>query len=119
VSKVANITGQGQLSFIVWPNHAGAVDVNGKEPMFGLEYKRGPITWDLDDNGELIGHARIEVPAGEWQWIIYCYNPFNPGYIAVSKLDHTLLLPEPGYIDLTHITKDEIKLLNPDPILHD
>jgi hypothetical protein len=87
--------------------------------MFGLEYKRGQIFWAVNESGQLRGHTTIEVPAGEWTWIIYCYNQFKPGFVTCQKLAHPLVLHEPGTIDLHEITEDEIRPLNPDPVLRD
>jgi hypothetical protein len=95
------------------------VQSNGDEPMFGLDYQRGQITWEMTPLGVLEGRAIISVPAGEWAWIIYCYNQFRPGFVTAQKLAHPLVLREPGTITLTRITEDEVKPLNPDPVLHD
>jgi hypothetical protein len=111
--------GVGTLSAVVWPTHAGAVNARGDEPMFGFDYRRGQIMWELDEAGRLLGRARIEMPAGEWTWIVYCRNPFDPGYVSAAKLAHPLLLHEPGFIELSEITEDEVKPLAPDPVLHD
>jgi hypothetical protein len=111
--------GLGTLSVVVWPNHAGAVNHKGEEPMFGFDYKRGQIAWELDEKGKLLGHATIDVPAGEWCWIIYCRNPYNPGFVSAQKLAHPLVLTEPGIIQLNGITEDDIKPIQPDPKLHD
>ena len=111
--------GEGTLGFVVWPTHAGAVDGQGREPMFGLEYARGQINWNLNEQGKIVGNTRIQVPAGDWTWIIYTHNPHNPGFITAKKLAHPLVLHEPGFIDLMDITEDEVKPLSPDPVLHD
>jgi hypothetical protein len=111
--------GEGVLGFIVWPTHAGAVNTSGEEPMFGIDYKRGQIYWAVNQHGVLRGRATICVPAGEWQWIIYCHNPLEPGFITAQKLAHTLMLCEAGTIELSEITEDEVRPLNPDPVLHD
>jgi hypothetical protein len=110
--------GDGILSAVVWPTYAGAVKGNGEEPMFGLEYQRGPIFWELEGS-ELKGHCRIQVPAGDWRWIIYCHNSFRPGFIHCQKLAQPLVLTESGTIDLFGITEDDVKPLQPDPVLHD
>jgi hypothetical protein len=111
--------GDGTLGFVVWPTHAGAVNARGEEPMFGLEYQRGQITWAVNEKGDLEGSTTITVPAGQWCWIIYCHNAFRPGYVTAQKLAHPLTLSTPGTIDLTGITEDEVKPLAPDVVLHD
>jgi hypothetical protein len=117
VTEVA-AAGDGVLSFVVWPTHAGAVMANGDEPMFGLEYQRGQITWEMTE-GQLLGRATITVPAGEWAWIIYCHNQFRPGFVTCQKLAHPLVLPAPGTIELAGISEDDVRPLDPDPVLHD
>jgi hypothetical protein len=111
--------GVGTFSVVVWPTHAGAVNVKGEEPMLDLNYKRGQIYWATNEDGKIRGRAKIEVPAGEWMWIIYTHNPLEPGFITAQKLAHPLVLFEPGNIELFEITEDEIKPMAPDPVLHD
>jgi hypothetical protein len=111
--------GVGTLSMVVWPTHAGAVMSNGQEPMFVVDYKRGQIFWEVNEKGTILGRATVEVPAGEWAWIIYCHNPLEPGFVTCQKLAHPLVLTEPGAIALHDITEEEVRPLNPDPVLHD
>jgi hypothetical protein len=111
--------GEGTLGFVVWPTHAGAVNSAGQEPMFTHDYYRGQIYWDVNEAGLIRGRATILVPAGEWTWIIYCHNPYQPGYVSAQKLAHPLYLSEPGTIDLSEITEEEVNPLAPDPVLHD
>jgi len=51
--------------------------------------------------------------------VIYCHDPYKPGYVTAQKLAHPLILDAPGTIDLTGITEAEVRPLNPDPVLHD
>jgi len=111
--------GDGVLSFTVWPTHAGAVRRNGDEPIFQADYRRGQIAWAVNGAGGLLGHTTIDVPAGEYHWVIYCHDPYKPGYVTAQKLAHPLILDAPGTIDLTGITEAEVRPLNPDPVLHD
>jgi hypothetical protein len=111
--------GDGTLSFVVWPTHAGAVNARGQEPMFDINYRRGQISWALNEHGVLHGNTTIFVPAGEWCWIIYCHNPSEPGFVTAQKLSHPLVLTEPGTIDLSQITEGEVNPPVLDPVLHD
>lgn len=111
--------GDGTLSFVVLPCYAGAVKTNGEEPMFGPDYQRGQIIWEINEQGRLLGRAVIDVPAGEWGWVIYCHNQFRPGFVTTQKFAFPLVLHECGTITLSDITEDEVKPLNPDPVLHD
>jgi len=111
--------GEGTLGFVVWPTHAGCVNRAGEEPMFKLDYHRGQIFWDKNDRGIILGRATVLVPAGEWCWVIYCYNPYNPSFVTAQKLAHPLILHEPGTIELSEITEAEVTPLKPDPVLHD
>lgn len=113
------VDGIGVFSAVIWPTYAGAVKSNGQEPMFEIDYARGPIFWEMNEAGLLRGRAHIEVPAGEWAWIIYCHNALRPGFVTAQKLAHPLVLLKPGNIDLTDITEEEVRVLNPDPVLHD
>lgn len=110
--------GDGTLAFVVWPTHVGAVNPKGEEPIFQADYSRGQIFWDVTD-GVLRGRASVQVPKGEWTHVIYCNDPYNPGYVNAQKLSHPLVLDFPGRIDLTEITEDDVKPLAPDPVLHD
>jgi hypothetical protein len=114
-----NVGGDGTLAAIVWPAYAGAVQRNGDEPMFGLDYLRGQICWALTGADKIEGGTTINVPAGEWCWIIYCRDQFRPGFVTAQKLDHPLILDKPGTIDLHGITEDDVTPMAPDPVLHD
>jgi hypothetical protein len=113
--------GDGTLSFVVWPTHAGAVNERGEEPMGDRDYERGQIFWSLNEQGRLVGHVRISVPSGplDWTHIIYTHHPTKPGFITAQKLGQPFRLPDGGSIDLIDITDEDVKPLNPDKVLHD
>lgn len=102
----------GVLSAIVWPTYVGAVRSNGEEPMSDPDYKRGSIKWRTE--GDLIvGSTTILVPAGDWSWLIYCYNDFKPNFISSQKLAHTLhVADQGGSITIERITPDDFKIEN-------
>jgi hypothetical protein len=118
--QTTDIANEGTLSFIVWPTHVGAVNEAGEEPMGHPDYDRGQITWALNEQGRLVGSAKINVPRGhrDWTHIIYCHNPIKPGFITAQKLHHPLRLPDGGTIDLIDITDGDVAVLNPEAI-HD
>jgi len=109
--------GFGVLSMLVWPTHAGAVNHVGEEPMSNLDYRRGQIDWAVGDDGKIRGHTKIFVPAGHWCWIIYTHHPTEPTLITTRKLEHPLILPIPGIIDLHGIDENDIQLFAPDSVL--
>ena len=102
-------SGEIKLSAVILPPYAGAVNYLGQEPITNSAYKRGIIQWDFMPNGEQIGRARIDVPAGTWNWVIYCYHPSLPLFYAVQKLHTPLVLSSVGVVDLDCITMEDIK----------
>ena len=114
-------SGDGVLSFVVWPTHAGAVNERGDEPMGDPDYQRGQITWAVNEQGRLVGSVHISVPSGntDWTHIIYTHNPTKPGFVTAQKLAHPLRLPEGGSIDLIDITDEDVQPFSPDKVLHD
>lgn len=117
----ANSFGEGILSFIVWPSYMGAVNELGDEPIFQAGYERGQIMWEVNEQGLIRGRGRIEVPPGKFHWthIIYTHHPTVPSFTTAQKLFHPFWLPEGGFIDMFEITEDDVRVLAPDPILHD
>jgi hypothetical protein len=100
---------EGILSFKVLPVYAGTVNHLGEEPISSSAYKRGMIRWDVMPNGEQIGRATIDVPAGQWCWAIYCYHPTKPVFYAVEKLPTSVMLTSSGVITLDCITLENIQ----------
>jgi len=114
--------GDGTLSFVVWPTHAGAVNDHGEEPMGDPDYSRGQIYWSTNEQGRLVGHCRIRVPKGskDWTHVIYTHNPTKPGFITAQKLARPFRLPDGGDIDLIDITDEDVGVaVPPDKVLHD
>lgn len=113
--------GDGTLSFVVWPTHAGAVNEYGEEPIGDPDYERGQIFWGLNEQGRLVGHVEISVPRGtkDWTHIIYTHHPTTPGFITASKLAQPFRLPSGGTIKLLDITDEDVRPLNPEPVLRD
>jgi len=110
--------GVGVLSVVVWPTHAGAINQHGEEPLSNLDYRRGQISWAVGDDGKIRGHTTIHVPAGEWDWIVYCHHPTDPIIITATKFAHPLILPRPGAIDLRDLDENDLQLFGPDSVLH-
>jgi hypothetical protein len=109
---------EGILSAVIWPNHAGAVNRFGDEPLSDPDYQRGQITWGMTAGGVLLGNCRILVPMGTWTHIVYGHRP-DRGFTAAQKLSHPMTLSAAGVIDLDDITEADIRPLNPDRVLHD
>jgi hypothetical protein len=106
---------------VVWPTYAGAVNERGEEPMGDPDYARGPITWEVNEQGRLVGRCHICIPRGsvDWTHIIYCHNPSQPGFISAQKLVHPMRLPDGGAIDMLDITDEDIQLFSPEKVLRD
>jgi len=85
------------------------------------DYGRGQIYWNVNEQGRLVGHAHISVPGGtlDWTHVVYTHTPTRPEVVTAQKLAHPFHLPDGGTIDLIDITDDDVKPLNPDPVLHD
>ena len=113
------MAGKGVFSVVIWPNHAGAVDERGEEPLSDPDYQRGQIGWGLNEQGRLVGHVRINVPRGTWTHILYCHTPAQPNFITVQKLSHPFVFSSPGTIKLLDITDDDVRPFDPDRVLHD
>lgn len=97
---------------IIWPTYVGAVLINGEEPMSDLDYQRGSIAW-RNEGDLIVGSATIQVPAGEWGWIIYCHNPFTHNFVSSQRLEQSLYIQGyPGTIQLDRITEDDVKITN-------
>ena len=113
--------GDGVLTMVVWPTHAGAVNERGEEPMSDPDYQRGQITWELNEQGRIVGRVKINIPRGmlDWTHVIYTHHPTTPTFIVAQKLAQPMRLPDGGTIDLLDITDDDVKPFDPDPVLHD
>jgi len=104
---------EGFLRVCVWPVYAGALLVDGSEPMSSHEYQRGQITWELGPDGIIRGRTRILVPVGEWGHIIYTHHPTHPVYSASQRLAHPLRIVgtspnDQAWIDLEGITTQDV-----------
>jgi hypothetical protein len=108
----------GVLSAVVWPTWAGSVNEHGEEPISDPDYQRSQISWGLNEQGRIVGYAKIHVPRGIWTHIIYHHHPTRGGYITAQKLAHPLQLSSDGEIELIDITDEDVKPLNPDKVLH-
>jgi hypothetical protein len=104
----AEVVGEGRLTAVIWPTYAGAVMVNGDEPMFHTDYLRGQILWGMDNDGYLAGYAQIHVPPGAWTHIIYCRSQFKPGFVTASKIEQPMIFYKPDTIVLYHITERDV-----------
>jgi len=111
--------GDGTLSFVVWPAYVGACTETGEEPINHASYERGMIRWDVMPNDELVGRARVQIPAGTWTHVLYCPHPTSPQVYSAQKLAHPLVLSGAGTIDMDCITEKDIQPLSPDRVLHD
>lgn len=83
--------GEGTLSMTVWPMYVGLCAGVIHEPLFSVDYERGQIKWVVMPNGEIIGSAEINVPAGEYTHLTYHYGPgAGDGFVGQHQLHHPL-----------------------------
>jgi hypothetical protein len=108
--------GDGTLSFTIWPTYVG---VSSGAPAGGvhweptdLGYQRGQIAWELED-GQIVGRAKIDAPAGHYTHLLYFHHPEHPQSIGSVQLPHPVDFPTAGVIDVYPITNADLELLKP------
>jgi hypothetical protein len=91
----------GQIIFIVWPTHIGVCTDQG-EPGTSPYYERGTINWQpsKEFNGQLVGEARVHVPAGEYTHYIYYHAPIGGRHASMIKMDHPIRFSTDGVLDI-------------------
>lgn len=99
----------GTMQVDVWPAYVGLGSTSPTtglpdEPTDHTDYERGQITWGIV-NGRIEGHARVFLPAGGYDHLIYASHPTSAlASQGVVKLDHPLIMDQDGWIDVAPIT---------------
>lgn len=96
------------LTAKILPIYVGAVNSLGQEPMSDSAYQRGTLVWDVMPNDEILGRARIMVPAGTWRWLIYAHHPTAPAFVYAEKLANDMVFSGAAAIDLDCINSAAI-----------
>lgn len=98
--------GDGTLTLIVWPTHVGVATEAG-EPGTSADYERGQVDWQPDINGEIIGRALINVPAGEYTHLVYFHCPLGGRHSTIKQMEHPLRMPTTGVVEIYPIVNGD------------
>lgn len=112
--------GVGVLGAIVWPTHLGAVTGHpgpgpkpANEPTDSPDYERGQIEWMLETSGpfagEIVGRALLNVPAGVYEYLVFCHGPGSlPKMINATKFEHPLVYEKAGVMEVYPIRNNAV-----------
>jgi hypothetical protein len=101
--------GEGVLKFDVWPTFLGvAGQINGsdtvREPFGVPNYERGQIDWSANAAGEVVGKARVCLPAGVYTHYVFWAGPQQlSSVMGMTKLDEPVVFDRPGFLDVDPI----------------
>ena len=102
---------EGILSILIWPVYAGLMTCENVEPLDHPEYQRGQIVWTPKTpiNGAVVitGTARILVPKGYYDRVVYAHHPCSSLIYSWQKLDHPFDFKVDGVVDLQEITQQD------------
>jgi hypothetical protein len=109
--------GFGTLKGVVWPVYIGAA-LEGPLPPHSCDephnggYQRGTITWEpVPDSRQLVGRARILLPAGFYTHFVFFTHPSKPQACGVTKMAHPMDLRNPlTYVDIYPIENNSLHL---------
>ena len=85
----------------VWPVYVGFTTATGEPD--STDYERGQIFYELRDE-QVVGHARVRLPAGEYLAHVFFYSPAERTPITTIPLPHPLRFATPGVVDVDPIT---------------
>jgi len=109
------ITGEGVFGAVIWPSFVGACteDPGGGLVAYGepedVSYSRGGIVWGMD-NGEIVGRALVNLPAGTYTHLAYFHGPEGPRMGGKMQLPHPLVFPTDGVLEVYPITNPNLEL---------
>jgi hypothetical protein len=105
------------LGAIVWPVYLGACtghpgEVPGSNPLhepFGdINYTRGQITWVRQPDDEILGWAKIWVPAGVYTHYAFCSSYQQNGLMGSSQMPYPVVFDKPGMIHVDPIKNQDV-----------
>lgn len=112
--------GEGTLGIAIWPAYVGAcIEDPGPGPIaYGepesTHYARGQINWGIEASSsseQIVGRALIHAPAGIYTHLAYFRGPEGPCMSGKLQLQHPIVFPSSGVIEIYPITNDGLKLL--------
>lgn len=107
--------GVGIFGAVVWPTYLGASTGHpgggpnvGNEPSDSPDYERGQIDWQME-NGEIVGRATLKLPAGTYEYLVFCHGPTGTDLmIDFSKFEHPLTFDRAGIVDVYPINNTAV-----------
>ncbi len=85
----------------VWPVYVGFTTDLGEPD--SPDYERGQIFYEMRAD-QIVGHARVHLPAGEYVAQVFFYSPADRLPVAIIPLAHPLRFATPGVVDVDPIT---------------
>ena len=112
------LTAFGKVKFIVWPAYIGVCSAHLGTPPFALgepsddpNYERGQIDW-REENGLILGRARIIVPQGVYTHFVYFQHPTARHITGATRMPHPLRMThQRNVIDVDPITNEDYSLM--------
>jgi hypothetical protein len=92
----------GILHVDVWPTYIGIGEADGTvitEHNGHPDYERGQIHWETQPDGDIVGHARVQLPKGVWTHLLFCHGPTEL-IISNEKFDHPIVFDRAGFVDI-------------------
>lgn len=108
--QVTSPPNHGELVVNVWPTYVGVGEstdgVTLAERVGHPDYQRGQIWWDTMPDGEIVGHARVQLPKGVFTHLLFCHAP-TESVIGVQQLEHPVVFDRPGFFDVDPIRNQD------------
>ena len=96
------MSGEGNVTVHVWPAHIGF----GSRPDEVLSADlRAQIHWRIDD-GEIVGAAKVWVPQGVYDYLLYFHDLGGPPVVA-AKFDQPFTAPVADYVVVDPIRNED------------
>lgn len=107
--------GEGVLGAVIWPSYVGFCT---EDPGAGLiacgepddvSYQRGQIQWEYA-NGDIVGRAFVNVPAGTYTHLAYFHGPEGPAMGGKMQLSHPIFYDRTGVVEVYPIINPDLRL---------